>query len=557
MNKRIMEISITIDKIISKPNIKGTQGDTNTHFLNITFIEGIELEAWELIVYYKTPNTGKIYVDKYSNLVKQMELKIPNAVLQENGKVTVEFALKKDGNLLTVSNTFLFEVISTINGTNTAAFLGDDSEKTIAEQIDEINKLLTGAEETLNEVITNYIEENSEKLKGPQGKSAYQVAVEDGFVGTEEEWLESLKGKDGQNGRDGQNGTNGIDGQDGEDGIDGVTFTPTVSPEGIISWTNNGNLPNPDPVNIKGNTGAQGQDGNDGVDAEISSVTATVDNTTGTPQVDVELGGTPTNRSITFNFTGLKGRDGVNGQDGADGQNGENGVDGVGIQEIRPKESTEEGNVYTITLTNQKTYDFTAPRGKQGLPGTTDYEKLENKPDLNSMLGGVAGGYDGKFPLTIAEVDKIYLQEETGKFYVCIKAYNGTSLSAPNANFEELSVYKNRDRLDNLEAFKELHRYTIGEVGDSYLSILKSGTMLYGYLFLRNRTTTPFTIKKGSFLNIDADYQPKAPAEFITFPLIQYFGDNTIINISISNILYTSQDIEVIDRSKTAFFRIR
>ncbi len=32
---------------------------------------------------------------------------------------------------------------------------------------------------------------------GLDGKSAYEIAVEHGYVGTEEEWLESLKGKDG------------------------------------------------------------------------------------------------------------------------------------------------------------------------------------------------------------------------------------------------------------------------------------------------------------------------------------------------------------------------
>lgn len=34
--------------------------------------------------------------------------------------------------------------------------------------------------------------------RGPEGKSAYQVAVDNGFEGTEEEWLESLKGEDGK-----------------------------------------------------------------------------------------------------------------------------------------------------------------------------------------------------------------------------------------------------------------------------------------------------------------------------------------------------------------------
>lgn len=38
----------------------------------------------------------------------------------------------------------------------------------------------------------------------------------------------------------------------------GFTFTPSVSEEGIISWTNDGELDNPNPVNIKGPQGAIG-----------------------------------------------------------------------------------------------------------------------------------------------------------------------------------------------------------------------------------------------------------------------------------------------------------
>ena len=36
--------------------------------------------------------------------------------------------------------------------------------------------------------------------KGNDGKLAFEIAVEHGFVGTEAEWLESLKGADGRNG---------------------------------------------------------------------------------------------------------------------------------------------------------------------------------------------------------------------------------------------------------------------------------------------------------------------------------------------------------------------
>ena len=63
---------------------------------------------------------------------------------------------------------------------------------------------------------------------------------------------------------------------------------------------------------------------------------------------------------------------------------------------------------------------------------------------------GLAGGYGGDFPLSIASKDSIYRVPATNKFYVCETAYNGNQISAPNSNFVELSVWKNHDRLNNL-----------------------------------------------------------------------------------------------------------
>ena len=63
---------------------------------------------------------------------------------------------------------------------------------------------------------------------------------------------------------------------------------------------------------------------------------------------------------------------------------------------------------------------------------------------------GLAGGYNGTFPLTAATKGNIYLLPATKKYYICIKDYSGSQLSAPNSNFEELSVYANRSKLDNL-----------------------------------------------------------------------------------------------------------
>ena len=82
-----------------------------------------------------------------------------------------------------------------------------------------------------------YLINEDATIEAKDGKSAYEIALDNGFEGTEEEWLESLKG--------GGSGT----------GENGATFTPSVSSAGVISWTNDKDLENPDPVNIKGGDG--------------------------------------------------------------------------------------------------------------------------------------------------------------------------------------------------------------------------------------------------------------------------------------------------------------
>ena len=49
--------------------------------------------------------------------------------------------------------------------------------------------------------------------QGIQGLSAYQVAVQEGFVGSEEEWVASLKGEKGDKGDQGEQGLQGIQGE--------------------------------------------------------------------------------------------------------------------------------------------------------------------------------------------------------------------------------------------------------------------------------------------------------------------------------------------------------
>ena len=52
-------------------------------------------------------------------------------------------------------------------------------------------------------------------------KTAYDIAVDNGFTGTEEEWVKSIKGEPGEKGDTGEQGIQGEKGEKGEKGIQG------------------------------------------------------------------------------------------------------------------------------------------------------------------------------------------------------------------------------------------------------------------------------------------------------------------------------------------------
>ena len=107
---------------------------------------------------------------------------------------------------------------------------------------------------------------------------------------------------------------------------------------------------------------------------------------------------------------------------------------------------------------------------------------------------GLAGGYNGTFPLTAATKGNIYLLPATKKYYICIKDYSGSQLSAPNSNFEELSVYANRSKLDNLS--RKSVSFGVGTEKEFNISKLniKNGIYLISSLDIDGDTNAPVTI---------------------------------------------------------------
>lgn len=137
------------------------------------------------------------------------------------------------------------------------------------------------------------------------GKSAYELAVDNGFEGTEQEWfisltgpqgpkgdpftyedfteaqLEALRGPQGpqgiqgEQGHAGQDGSDGADGTNGIDGTDGITPIVSVSTSGkthTVSFSyGNGDSRNTSFTVTDGDDGQNGADGTNPVGAVTSS----------------------------------------------------------------------------------------------------------------------------------------------------------------------------------------------------------------------------------------------------------------------------------------------
>ena len=92
----------------------------------------------------------------------------------------------------------------------------------------------------------------------PRGKSAYEVAVENGFSGTETEWLASLKGATGAPGANGKDGTDGKTPYVGDNGNWYIGADDTGKPS-------RGAKGDKGEKGDKGDTGAQGIQGEQGI----------------------------------------------------------------------------------------------------------------------------------------------------------------------------------------------------------------------------------------------------------------------------------------------------
>ena len=134
--------------------------------------------------------------------------------------------------------------------------------------------------------------------------------------------------------------------------------------------------------------------------------------------------------------------------------------------------------------------------------------------DIEDRVVAAVGKEDGKFPLTESVAGNIYYFPGNKKFYYCLKSQT-SRVSVPNSDFEELSIYQNRKKLENLSTFKIQEffstptgvKFTIFQYGDliliaAYTNLIE--TLKYGIEYKCNlplnchNTATAITGNKGS-----------------------------------------------------------
>ena len=148
----------------------------------------------------------------------------------------------------------------------------------------------------------------------------------------------------------------------------GATFIPSVSEDGIISWTNNGGLPNPTPVDIMGPQGPQGNTGATGAQGEVGPYY--------TPSVSsngviswTNNGGL--NNPPSVNIKGPQGIQGIQGETGDTGPQGPKGDQGDPGYYFTPSVSSTGDLSWTNNgnLENPTTVNIKGPQGAQGIQG--------------------------------------------------------------------------------------------------------------------------------------------------------------------------------------------
>jgi hypothetical protein len=234
-------------------------------------------------------------------------------------------------------------------------------------------------------------------VDGQDGASAYEVAVANGFSGSEAEWLTSLVGPQGAPGQDGSPGVDGADGADGapgQDGVDGASAYEVAIANGFTGteaeWLTSLIGPQGDP-GLAGVDGQDGAPGADGINGQDGAPGADGEDGASAYEVAVANGFSGTEAEWLSSLVGPQGDPGADGAPGADGVAGQDGTDGLSVFDV----AVANGFSGTEAEWLASLVGDPGPQGDPGVDGLDGAPGADGADGASAYEVAVAGGFVG------------------------------------------------------------------------------------------------------------------------------------------------------------------
>nr|DAR66576.1 MAG TPA: tail collar fiber protein [Caudoviricetes sp.] len=135
----------------------------------------------------------------------------------------------------------------------------------------------------------------------------------------------------------------------------------------------------------------------------------------------------------------------------------ETGIIAVGT--LKGRSNLEENKQYLAdnghwykNIGGNRSWNSLGTPDEQLIPITWEYlyKSLNTKEgQLIQNLNGLLGKNNGQFPVDQAVEGNVYYFSANQKYYYCLKSQSGRT-SVPNADFEEMSIWANKKKLENL-----------------------------------------------------------------------------------------------------------
>jgi hypothetical protein len=191
----------------------------------------------------------------------------------------------------------------------------------------------------------------------------------------------------------------------------------------------------------------------------------------------------------------------------------ETGITAVG--NLKGRNNLEEDKQYLAdnghwykNIGGNRSWNSSGTPDEQLVPVTWEYlyKNLNTKEgQLIQNLNGLLGKNNGQFPVDQAVEGNVYYFSANQKYYYCLKSQSGRT-SVPNADFEEMSIWANKKKLENLSKYESVNK----TAGTRYTTLQFEKIGNVGHVFLDISSGISNTLNDGALLfNFPEKYRPK------------------------------------------------